>query len=122
MTKHVLIVDDSRVSRMMIRAYIQQREPSWSFAEPGTGDLAISMATTKTFDLVTMDVNMPGTSGMDAGELIKQHAPNTRVVMITANIQDAMRKRAMLANLEFMEKPVTEALIQRLLDTQPCGA
>ncbi len=55
----LLIVDDSKVSRMMIRNKVSQLQPEWQIQEAGTGDEAVAMVRNQAPDFITMDVNMP---------------------------------------------------------------
>ena len=45
-------------------------------------------------DVVVVDLNMPGLSGLEACRLIRQAAPGTRVVMLTASDDPAIRRKA----------------------------
>ncbi|WP_374351865.1 response regulator transcription factor [Chitinimonas sp.] len=116
MGKQVLIVDDSRVSRMLVRAYLEERRPDWQFFEAGNGDDAIKLAEQQPIDLVTMDVNMPGMSGLAAGERILQLRPQADVMVLTAIVQSSVHQRAEALGMRFLQKPITEATIDRLLE------
>lgn len=112
----LLIVDDSKVSRMRIRAFFAAHCPSWVLQEAGTGDEAISISREFLPDFVTMDVNMPGISGFEAAPQIIALNSNVRVVMLTANIQESSKQMAASLNLNFVAKPATEASLQQALD------
>ena len=56
----LLIVDDSRMSRMLIRAIITDTRPNWRNIEASTGDESIKLAEEHLPNFVSMDVNMPG--------------------------------------------------------------
>ena len=116
MSKQVLIVDDSRVSRMLVRAFLEEKRSDWQFSEASNGQEAIDLAEREPFDLVTLDVNMPGMSGLAAGERILQIRPTARVVVLTANVQSTVRQRAEALGMRFLQKPITEATVARLLD------
>ena len=116
MSKRVLIVDDSRVSRMMIKARMQALQPDWTYDEAASGDDALQQATAQPPDFVTMDMNMPGLNGFDAAERLCVTAPQARVVMLTANIQESSRERAAAIGVKFLQKPVTESAIQQAID------
>lgn len=112
----LLIVDDSKVSRMRIRAFFTAHCPSWAVQEAGTGDEAIAMSREWVPDFVTMDVNMPGISGFEAAPQIIAIHPAVRVVILTANIQESSKQMAASLNLSFVAKPATEASLQQALD------
>lgn len=112
----LLIVDDSKVSRLRIRAFFTMHCPSWVVQEAATGDEAIGMSRAFQPDFVTMDVNMPGISGFEAAPQIIALQPQVRVVMLTANIQESSKQMAASLNLNFVAKPATEASLQQALD------
>jgi CheY-like chemotaxis protein len=116
-TKTVLIVDDSRVSRLMARQYITGLHADWTVEEAGTGEEALLKARTTYPDLILMDVNMPGMGGIAAAELLRQEFPALPISLLTANVQSATRDRAAQLGIGFMEKPITEARIAQLLST-----
>lgn len=113
--KSVLIVDDSRISRMMTKAFIHSLFPDWEVAEATTGEEALIKAPTLEAPLILMDVNMPGMGGLAAAEQLRKLCPSAQVTLLTANVQDATRKKAQLMGVGFLEKPVTEDRIHKLI-------
>lgn len=114
--RKLLIVDDSRVSRMMIRAFFSKQCPSWTMLEASSGDEAIKLARDHQPDFVTMDVNMPGISGFEAARQLRALDAKLRIVMLTANIQESSRSEAASLQLNFVAKPATEASLQQALN------
>ncbi len=112
----ILIVDDSRVSRMLIRAIITQAYPTLTIVEAGNGDELLNklpeLDTTHNFQFATVDLNMPGSiDGLAlVTELIKRY-PNIKAGLLTANIQDAIRQKAENLGIRFIAKPITEEKI-----------
>lgn len=103
----ILIVDDSRTSRTLIRAMVAQMRPEWRIAEASSGDEALAMVDQEIPDFVSMDVNMPGISGLEAAGRIRLRHPDVRIVLCTANIQESVRHAAEKAGVNFVSKPVT---------------
>jgi CheY-like chemotaxis protein len=116
LARKLLIVDDSKVSRMRIRSFFTSHCPNWAIQEASSGDEAIVMAASDAPDFVTMDVNMPGMSGFETVQLMLVRNPDIRVVMLTANIQEGSRKAAESLQIHFVAKPATEASLQQALD------
>ena len=116
-TKTVLVVDDSRVSRMMARQYILSLHADWVVEEAGTGEESLLKARHTAPDLILMDVNMPGMGGIAAAEQLRQEFPAVPISLLTANVQTATRERAVAMGIGFVEKPITEARIAQLLAT-----
>ncbi|SFV16321.1 response regulator [Pseudoduganella namucuonensis] len=111
----VLIVDDSRVSRLMARQYILSMHADWIVHEAATGEEALEKVHAFTPSLVLMDVNMPGMGGVAAAEQLRKLLPHAHISLLTANVQTATRNRAAELGVGFMEKPITEARIAALI-------
>jgi CheY-like chemotaxis protein len=103
----VLIVDDSRLSRMMIRAFITQAHPDWTIIEASNGQEALEKTATQTVDLITVDLNMPGMDGLTLAAQLQHHHSTAYITLVTANIQESVRQRAAEAGMGFIAKPVT---------------
>ena len=114
--KKLLVVDDSKVSRMVIKARIKTMHPEWIIIEAENGDQAIELAMQENPDFCTMDINMPGILGTDAAEKIKETHPSMRIVIFSANIQENFQNRAKALGSIFVAKPVTEKSINEALN------
>ena len=111
----VLIVDDSRVSRMMARQFILSARPGWTVQDAASGEEALAMVGAIHPALILIDVNMPGIGGMAAAEQLRTICPDAHISLVTANVQNATRNRANELGIGFMEKPITEARIHALI-------
>ncbi len=107
MSKRVLVVDDSRVSRMMIRAIMLDKHPDWTVEEAGTGDEALAKCDGQAFDLMTIDYTMPGMDGLEFAARVRALGSTAQLALLTANIQDAIRDKAAALAVQFVRKPVT---------------
>lgn len=110
-----LIIDDSRVSRMKIRALLQERFPDSTFQEAGTGEEGLDLARVDSPTLITIDINMPGMGGLAAAERLRMASPDSKLVLLSANIQDSVRQRAEKLAINFVEKPVNDAAIDKII-------
>jgi len=82
----LLIVDDEPMVRKLLGDMLRGMEQHYEAAEDGEQALAIFDAAVdagEPFDLVMTDLGMPGMSGWDVVEAIKQRSPRTPVVLIT---------------------------------------
>jgi CheY-like chemotaxis protein len=111
----VLVVDDSRVSRMMARQFILSARPAWTVEDAATGEEALEKVKSIRPRLILIDVNMPGIGGMAAAEQLRGICPDAHISLVTANVQNATRNRANELGIGFMEKPITEARIHALI-------
>ncbi len=109
--KKLLIVDDSKVSRMIIRARVLDIHPDWEIIEATNGTDGAVTALAEKPDFCTMDINMPGILGTDAAELILKEMPQCRIVIFSANIQESFQERTTALGATFVAKPITEKSI-----------
>lgn len=112
----MLIVDDSRVSRMMIRKFAQELHPDWQFIEAASGDEALEIAAHEDFQLVSMDFNMPGLNGLETSARMQELRPQLLIALFTANVQEGNRNRAAAQGLHFVAKPVSLASVKSVVE------
>lgn len=108
MFKKVLIVDDSTLSRLMIKEIIVSVYSDWECIQAASADKAIAACKDHQFDFITLDLNMPGRSGFDAVPEIKASQKNAKVALLTANIQSIVKQQATDLGLLFIPKPIHE--------------
>ncbi len=113
--KTVLIVDDSRVSRMMVRSMILAKYPQWIIEEAASGEESLEKVRTIVPQLITMDINMPGMGGIAAAEILVKECPDAKIVLLTGNIQDSSHRKAKELGVGFVEKPITENCVANVL-------
>lgn len=111
----LLLVDDSRVSRMMIRTLLQAKRPDWTVVEAASGEEALALAAAQPFQYCTMDINMPGMLGTEAAEKLLRDFPGMRLALFSANVQESQRTRAAELGVKFVAKPVSEKSIAEAL-------
>ena len=111
----VLVVDDSRVSRMMLAALLREQRPGLEIHEAADGAEAVARAAELKPDLITLDINMPVMDGFEAAERIRALLPQTTIVLLTANVQAASKARAEALGVHFLAKPITEAVVRQAL-------
>jgi response regulator NasT len=102
----VLIAEDEALIRMDLREMLEE-DGHEIVAEARDGAEAISFARSLTPDIIFMDINMPGVSGIEAAEIIgaERIAP---VVMVTAFSQGAYVEQAAAAGaMAYVVKPFT---------------
>ncbi|MEE9339189.1 MAG: response regulator [Methylococcaceae bacterium] len=106
-----LVVDDSKMSRMMIKKIINTAHPDWAIVEACDGQDAIDKAKGKDLDLILLDYNMPVMEGGEAAKVLRPQFPNAKIAFLTANIQEAIKKLAIQLKVDFIPKPITEEKI-----------
>ncbi len=82
-TKQVLIVDDHAMVRGGLRLVIEAQPDLSVVGEAGGVSEAIEVATATTPDVITLDISMPGTSGVASIEQLLAVSPSSRIVVVT---------------------------------------
>ena len=101
----ILIVDDSRTSRKILRGILEEAGHE-IVEEAVNGDDGFLKYKELRPDLVTMDITMPITDGIQALQLIKHLDKDAHVVMITAAGQkEKMIQAVKYGAAEFIAKP-----------------
>jgi len=106
-----LLVDDSRMSRMMIKKILATAHPEWGIMEAADGKEAIDLAKGAELDIILLDYNMPVMDGGEAAKILRPLFPNAKVAFLTANVQAAIKNLAIELKIDFIPKPITEAKI-----------
>lgn len=104
----VLIVDDSKLARIVLGKTIAALQPDWGRIEAGNADEALSVLDAQAVDIAILDYNMPGRDGLALAEELRQRYPTMPIAVATANVQDEIIARARAASATFIPKPVTE--------------
>ncbi len=84
----VLVVDDHKVVRQGVRAFIDTQPDLTVVGEAGTGDEAVALAAEHAPDVVIVDLVMPGMDGVEVTRQVKQVSPRTQVIVLTSYHQD----------------------------------
>jgi two-component system invasion response regulator UvrY len=79
----ILIVDDNKVFREMLKFFISETPDMSVIAEASNGDEALEIAGKNDFDLVILDIDMPGKSGLDVLNELKIKKPQLPVLMLS---------------------------------------
>ncbi|HPT14782.1 MAG TPA: bifunctional response regulator/alkaline phosphatase family protein [Bacteroidales bacterium] len=83
------------------------REKGYEVFTTNNGDEAIDLLKTQPFDIVFLDENMPGLSGIETLTIIKASYPNLPVVMITKSEEEHIMEDAIGSNIsDYLIKPV----------------
>ena len=104
----VLIVDDSKLARIVLSKAITALQPEWTRVEAGNADEALAIIEAQPVDVAILDYNMPGRDGLALAEELRERFPTMPIAVATANVQDEIIARARAASATFIAKPVTE--------------
>ncbi|MBV1777475.1 response regulator, partial [Burkholderiaceae bacterium DAT-1] len=81
----VLLIDDHALFRSGIRLLLQRNEDFEVVAEAADGHEGVKRAHQLAPDVILLDLNMPGLSGLETLHLLQQEAPASAVVVLTVS-------------------------------------
>lgn len=119
----VMAVDDNPANLKLIGALLEDRARHVVLCESGTA--AIEQARLMGFDLILMDIQMPGMDGIRACELIRQipQHSKTPVIAVTAHAMAGQKEKLLSAGMnDYLAKPIDEEKLCALLQRYQPGA
>lgn len=108
----LLIVDDSKLARIVVGKAVTALQPDWVRVEAAEAGEAATVLAAQQIDAAILDYNMPGRNGLELAEEMRANYPKMPIALATANVQDEIIARARAANVSFIAKPVTEDSIR----------
>jgi two-component system cell cycle response regulator DivK len=118
--KRILLVEDNAANRKLIGDHL--RRVGHEVREVETADEGIALALAEKFDLVVMDVQLPGTDGLTATRLLRASSVTRRlpVLAVTAHAMRGDEERILAAGFDgYAAKPIAYkeflALVAQLL-------
>lgn len=109
----ILIVDDDRFAREVLREALELESEGYQVSEAGDGDEALERVRADEPHLVLLDLFMPKRSGIQALTQIRALSPATRVVVISSLDSPSLIEQAKEAGaVDFILKPFHPLEIQ----------
>jgi two-component system chemotaxis response regulator CheY len=105
MKAKILIVDDSSMSRRIVRGYLESA--GHEVTEASDGIAALDQYSLEKPDIVLLDLVMAGMGGLDVLRKLRESDSRARVIVTTADIQNSTREMAAQAGSHgFLKKPI----------------
>jgi len=122
---HVLVVEDEPVNRLVTTNLLEVLGISCAAAEDGEQALHLWRKEGETFDLVLMDMRLPGIDGLEATRRIRQlegesqgESHRVPIVALTANVSKADEEACLGAGMDlFLKKPLLLRQLRATLET-----
>jgi two-component system, NarL family, invasion response regulator UvrY len=91
----VLIVDDHQVVRRGLKEALADEFPELQTGEAENSRVALELITTKGWEIVLLDINIPGRNGLEILEEVKRLRPRTPVLVLSAYPEEEFAIRAL---------------------------
>lgn len=114
--KEIVAVDDSALILRMLERVLSKQYFLYAFADENR---ALELLTKKVPALIILDIDMPGLSGFDMLEMIRQmdHLKNVPVIFLTSNKdKDYVIKAVARGANDYVVKPIDENILLKKID------
>lgn len=110
----MLVVDDDRTIGRLLTDFLRHRgHQVW---DAGSGTEALALAGERRFDVIFLDIVMPGMSGIEVLRRLKDLAPSTAIIMISGISDETTAVESMaLGAADFIRKPFDLEYLDRVV-------
>lgn len=115
---HVLAVEDDALSREVLAAQLTLMGAGMDTAQDGAGAIDAVARAARPYDLVIMDLHMPGMDGIEATRRLREahSATDLPIVGLTADVQPATRAACIDAGMnEVLSKPISVEVLREVV-------
>ncbi len=124
--QHVLVVEDHKVNQMVARGMLKKLGYEVTLAENGLDALELLRDPEQAFDLILMDIQMPGMNGMEVTRIIRNEFPDRQlpILALTANAMKGDEQEYLASGMDAcLTKPIQiDKLAEVLKEWHPVPA
>jgi two-component system cell cycle response regulator DivK len=101
----VLVVEDNPLNMELVLEILNTKD--YASDEATDGKEAVRKAENKAYDLILMDIELPGMDGVEAAKIIKNKNKNVPVIALTSYAMKGDRERFLAAGFDdYISKPL----------------
>jgi len=109
-----LVVEDSHTNQMLIKLLLEKLGLNVTLAENGLE--GVEKATESHFDIIFMDMQMPGMNGYEAAKTLKANGHETPIVALTANAMKGDEEKCLNAGCDYyLSKPIDSEKLSKIV-------
>ena len=113
----VLIADDEPLELEQLEWMIHRFDPLWEVRRASDGEEALKSIADEAFDLVLLDINMPGIDGLEVAAKTRERYPDLPIIMVTARTDFASTQQALRIGVtDYLGKPLIERELLEVLE------
>lgn len=113
---NVLLVDDEPLELEQLEYLINPLFPFWKLYKASDSCQAVAISQKVKIHLAFLDINLPGKSGLELGEELRQHNPDIELIIVTAYQNFHYAKQSIrLGVVDYMTKPVIQSELVDIL-------
>jgi two-component system, NarL family, response regulator len=96
----ILLVEDDELFRLGLQVRLQRESGIELLVEAEDGETALDLAKQQPFDLVLLDIGLPGLGGLETCRQLKQHHPKLPILVLTSRHEAALISRLVAAGAQ----------------------
>jgi CheY-like chemotaxis protein len=119
--KHVLVVDDDKTNRIIVGKILERFDVTYQIVE--SGEKSIEAISNSKFDIILMDIEMPGMDGYETTKVIRNsekinNKDPLKIVALSAHTANEFKQKARLSGMnDFLSKPVKITELKALIES-----
>ncbi|GIP24476.1 PAS domain S-box protein [Paenibacillus sp. J22TS3] len=114
----ILVAEDNEINQLVLRKMLEKMGHTVFIAN--NGHEVVQAAAYGTFDLIFMDMHMPGMNGLEASRILHETLPAERIpviIAVTANVLKGDREMCLAAGMDdYVSKPIKSQIISEMID------
>ncbi|RKZ68100.1 MAG: hypothetical protein DRQ44_04915 [Gammaproteobacteria bacterium] len=114
---NIMAVDDNEINLRLVEIILNKHRARVTTARSGTQ--AINYARMNSYDIIFMDLHMPGLDGYETANKIRETSPGKQPVIIalTANALPQEKEKAIQSGMNgILIKPISDAILQKVIN------
>jgi DNA-binding NarL/FixJ family response regulator len=123
-TVRILVADDNPHMRAAIRLILEQ-SGNWEVIEAASGEEVLDLAREQTFQLIILDLAMPGVDGISAARILTEKYPSLPILMHTLYWSQRVALEALKAGVRKVipksDKETILNAVREVLESQPAA-
>ncbi|KMQ49516.1 Two-component response regulator yesN [Chitinispirillum alkaliphilum] len=114
--KKILVVEDNEDLRILYKRLFRKTEDI-QIEDVDSGEKALERAAQSTPDLMIIDISLPGITGLDLTEQIRQKYPSVKIMIVTGHEVSRYQKEAIKRGAnDLVSKEIGRDIVNRCID------
>ncbi len=126
LNKTMLIIDDHKDFREMVRSFVQRNFKDVDIKEAGSGEEGVDVARSEKPAVSLIDIRLPGIDGIETARQIKHHVPECQVITMSmfkqSSLHDLIAQKVIIfINKAEIDSELVPLLHKCFVDIKPSG-
>jgi DNA-binding NtrC family response regulator len=111
----VLVVDDSVIERQLLLTLLDDK--GYKMCSVETGEECLSQLAAKRYQVILLDISLPGMDGIETLKKVKELRPDTAVIMVSGHSEKELLEKAMKeGSYAYLHKPFDASMLVDVME------